>query len=263
MRKFLVPILILFFSVNSVHSQDIINYFQVSDNIAKPVTIKTNLGTYKIYGGERIDGNLYSVTAYDANGNKIVQNTPYKTETATGKPTIRYYHFKTIYQSETVTEPNNNRYNSYSNQPNSGITDHMSNYARQASRYYIEGYPNLQVRVGYSLIATETLSVKIQLGGMGGYNLIGAVGKNIFRNDGGLSMFYGGVGYYSGDTYNDISFSVLFGASRDFFLCGELEYSYYFDAIPRLGLFVAGRLGCYFSYSFMLDLHGGITWKLF
>lgn len=266
---------VLFAVTTSIsNAQDIINYFQVGDDIVTPVTIHTSKGKFTIYGGERIDGNLYGITAYDANGNKIVQNTPYKTETATGEPTVRYYYFKSIYNSSSNNydsyDSSYNESDSYDNDYSSGaggsnIAEKMGNYARQASRYHMDGYPNLQIRVGYSYLSTEALSIKIQLGGMGGFNLSGGVGYDLFHKSRGWTLFYGGVGYYSGDTNNDISFNVLFGASldRSFFLCGELEYSYFFDAVPRLGLFVAGRLGVYFSYSFMFDAHAGISWKLF
>ena len=257
MKKFAFVFLFCFIS-EFAFSQNVINYFQVSENIAKPVTIKTSNGTYKIYGGERIDGNLYSVSAYDANGNQIAQNTPYKTETASGKPTVRYYYFKTVYNSS-----HNNNYESSTSSHSSAWADKMGNAAMRASSVPMEGYPNLQVRLGYSFLAAEALSVKIQLGGMGGFNLTGGVGKNLFRNEPGLSMWYGGVGYYGGDEVNDFSFNVLMGVDDDILLCGEIEYSHFFDAVPRLGLFIAGRLGAHVSSSFFLDLHAGVSWKLF
>lgn len=256
-KKFAFVILFCFISVFAF-TQNIINYFQVSENIAKPVTIKTSLGTYRINGGERIDGNLYSVSAYDANGNQIVQNTPYKTETASGKPTVRYYYFKTVYNSSY-----NNNHESNTNTRATTWADKMGNAAVRASSVPMEGYPNLQVKFGYSLLAAEALSVKIQLGGMGGFNLTGGVGKNLFRNDPGLSMWYGGVGYYGGDEINDFSFNVLIGVDDDILLCGELEYSHFFDAVPRFGLFLAGRLGAHVSSSFFMDFHAGVSWKLF
>ena len=263
MKKTLLLIATVF-CVIIANAQDIINYFEVGKNIATPVTIHTSKGKFTINGGERIDGNLYSITAYDANGNKIVQNTPYKTETGTGKSTIRYYRFSSTYGSSSSSSNDDSyRYSSGSGSRSSSIAENLGNYAQRASRYYMEGYSNLQIRAGYSILATESLSLKIQLGGIGGYNLVGGVGKNIFSEDKEYKMFYGGVGYYSGDTYNDISFNVLFGVTDEFFLSGELEYSYYFDAVPRLGLFIGGRLGAYFNYSFMLDLNAGITWKLF
>ena len=143
-----MPLLFLVTFANNGFSQEIINYFEVASNIAKPVTMKTGKGTYTIWGGERIDGNLGWIEAYDANGNKIVNNTPYKTEIGTNKPTIRRYRFQTLYKST----PSNT-----SNQSNSGswgkdVGRKLSDVADQGFGIPQEGYPNLQIRAGFSFL---------------------------------------------------------------------------------------------------------------
>lgn len=205
--KRIILFVIYIFCVVTSYSQEIINYFQVDDNIATPVIIHTSKGKFSIYGGERIDGNLYGITAYDANGNKIVQNTPYKTETASGEPTIRYYYFKNTYKSseeydtDTDYEENNGSYDNYGSDSGSWGTQlgqKLNNATDRARMVYMEGYPNLQVRAGWSAQFGEIISLKAELGQMGGSVLAGGVGKNLFNPNQNSLTWFAEVGWYMG-----------------------------------------------------------------
>lgn len=260
--QFAMPLLFLVTFANNGFSQEIINYFEVASNIAKPVTMKTGKGTYTIWGGERIDGNLGWIEAYDANGNKIVNNTPYKTETGTNKPTIRRYKFQTLYKSTS---------SSSSNQSNSGnwgtqIGSKMADYASRAAAISQEGYPNLQIRAGYSILMAEYVSAKAELGGVGGFVLSGGYGKDLFVKQEDGHSWYAGVGYYGGDEDFDFSFDVTFINSsivQDMLLMAELEFSYFFGG-SRFGLFADAQFGaCIYQEKFTFNIGGGVTWKLF
>lgn len=284
-----VLLTILFFMCTFViNAQDVINYFKVSSNIAKPVTIHTNKGKYKIWGGERIDGNLYSVRAYDANGNQIVENTPYKWESSTNKPTIRYYYFKSTYSSSTNKNTNSNSYNTYgtynsSSQSSSGyrtnsFTNNLEKGAREARYFDIEGYPNLQVRLGWSAHFGEIVTLKGQLGSYSGWVLAGGVGKNFFDMylPCKISWFVE-AGYYIGFDGHDITFNSIGGRNqshpKDPMIGVLIEYSYFFEnSVPRLGLFASGQYGLYFGMEVnetsdiitkaAWDFRIGIAWKV-
>lgn len=253
---------------------EIINYFEVSSNIATPVTIKTSKGTYKIYGGERIDGNLYSVTAYDAYGNKIVQNTPYKTSSGTSQPTIRYYRFTSVYSSQQSNSYNSSSESNYG----SSFGSRMADYASRAAQISMDGYPNLQIRAGWSLHFGEMLTAKAELGGVGGYVIAGGVGKNYFMDDEPVEKlsWYVETGFYGGDENNDISFNVILGRNQlasKLLIGADLEYSHFLEDYPRIGFYIAGQWGVYwetdmgsfkdFFTKAAWDIRVGVSWKLF
>ena len=260
--QFAMPLLFLVTFANNGFSQEIINYFEVASNIAKPVTMKTGKGTYTIWGGERIDGNLGWIEAYDANGNKIVNNTPYKTEIGTNKPTIRRYRFQTLYKST----PSNT-----SNQSNSGswgkdVGRKLSDVADQGFGIPQEGYPNLQIRAGFSFLMAEYVSAKAELGGISGYVLSGGYGKDLFDKQVNGHSWYAGIGYYGGNEDFDFTFDIIFISSsifQDMFLMGELEFSYFFGG-SRFGLFAdlqfGGAIG---QEKFAFNAGVGIAWKIF
>lgn len=251
----------------SVSAQDIINYFEVASNIAKPVTMKTAQGTYTIRGGERIDGNLGWVEAYDANGNKIVNNTPYKTEIGSNQATIRRYRFQTLYKSTTESNYNNNQYRYKSN--NSDFADKLGNYAAMAAGIPQEGYPNLQIRVGASLFMAEYASLKAELGGIGGFVICGGMGKSLFDEMVEGKSWYAGLGYYGGDEDYDISLDFLWVDSHKVLsraLAFELEFSYFFGG-GRLGVFADAQMGICFDVAsdaeiLKFSVGAGVSWKI-
>lgn len=143
---------------------------------------------------------------------------------------------------------------------------------------YMEGYPNLQVRAGWSAQFGEMVSLKAQLGQMGGSVLAGGVGKNLFNPNQNNLTWFAEVGWYMGDDINDFTFDIICGrnSGEDFLLAALLEYSYYFDLgmnMPRLGLFASGQYGLYWGRTMhslgdfftkaAWDFRIGITYKLF
>ena len=109
MKKIIIAIFFALGTLLAVAQKDAneYNYFEVASNIAKPVTIETNLRTYKIRGGEVIKGHITRCTPRDAKGNLIVNNQAYKTETGTNKPTKKYWRFDDTYKAHSTVKDNN------------------------------------------------------------------------------------------------------------------------------------------------------------
>lgn len=102
MKKVFLSFLFVFLvTFASAQEQTYINYFTVKDNIAQPVTINTNLGTYKFSGSYTLYGHISSLSAFDAYGNKIVNTEPKKWTYSTdkSKPIEHWYVFDMIYSS--------------------------------------------------------------------------------------------------------------------------------------------------------------------
>ena len=270
-----------------VGAQEIINYFEVASNIATPVTIKTNLGTFQINGGETIRGTITSLTAFDADGNWIVQNSYYKSEWDS-KHTYhyRYYRFESTYNQSSSNNNKSSKSSSNNNKSNNNlersigqasqsITRAQSKFIDEAasmSAVPMDGYPNLQIRGGISIAYGELVGIQAELGGEGGWILGGGIGKDYIRGSDSLS-WYADLGMYMGDEDNLFVMGFIFGKSildapnwtsgkiHSRFLLGSgmyLGWEHYFEDIPRLGIFVTGQLNL---GSF--DLRAGISWKLF
>lgn len=77
MQRLVLLVILLLLPIASVIAGDkTANHFKIASNIAKPVTINTNLGTYHLWGGETIYGHISRLEAFDANGNRIVNTEP-------------------------------------------------------------------------------------------------------------------------------------------------------------------------------------------
>lgn len=265
-----------------LQAQEIINYFEVGDNIATPVTIKTNLGTFQIYGGESIRGAITSLSAYDADGDLIVQNSYYKSEWNSAHTYhYRYYRFLSVYNS---SSPNNNPSSSSSSNDNMRRSiEHVKraqsqyiDYAASLAGIEMRGYPNFQIRAGASLTYGEFVALQAELGGAGGWILGGGIGKDFFRGEESLA-WYADLGMYSGNEDNLFVMGFMIGKSivsapnlakrivsnddKGRFLLGSgmyIGWEHYFEDIPRLGFFLLGQIGIG-----SVDIRAGISWKLF
>lgn len=251
----------------------------MTNNIATPVTIETNLGTFEIYNGSRVDGHISRCTPRDAHGNLIVNNQAYKTDWGTNKPTIKYWKFSEIYNNHSTQNENKQSYSDYNgkdggNSWGENLANSMSRYADRASQIECRGYSNFQLRAGWSLHFGEMLTAKAQLGGVGGYVLAGGVGKDYFLDNPENSIsWYFAAGIYKGDEEgNDYTFNAYFGRNqvKNGIMVGlEFEYSHFFVNAPHWGYYLGGRAGiyAYFDYgktpSIAGDIHAGVTCRLF
>ena len=114
--------------------------FTASNSIARPITIKSGVGTYTLYDEVRIERNPSWWEAYDANGNKIMQPSASKDYHSNG-PTILYYHLTTLYPNSGSSYSSNSTYNSSSNRQRSS---HKNQYddPRNHVVYYSGNYYN-------------------------------------------------------------------------------------------------------------------------
>lgn len=222
-------------------AQEIINHFEVGSNIAKPVTIKTNLGTFEINGGEQITGNISSLTAYDANGNKIVQNSYYKSEwNSSHTYHNRYYRFTDIYKTSTQSSNDNDTYGG----DYGGYGSNGRHFSPRGLRV-VDGTPNLQIRGGWAYRYGEFVSFRAELGSAAGIALAGGYGKNYFAQEGQYSTnsYFLDVLFFINsdlDGYDSYSFGMQKGGWWDGFdyYAFHFEYSHFFEDFPHLGYFM-------------------------
>ena len=94
--KFLFVAVILFLAHMTVYAQSeiFINYFTVPKNMAQPVTVITNLGTYTFSGTYVIYGRIEKIEVFNINGERIEVDKPRIKEgiTATGASCVEYYY---------------------------------------------------------------------------------------------------------------------------------------------------------------------------
>lgn len=176
MKHFSRISLILFFLLLSISSwaDDEVNYFEVASNIAKPVTIKTNLGDYSFYNNFTLHGHISRIEAFDANGNRIVNTQPYKWEAGKG----HWFKFDRIYTSPYSSESDSGIYSTRPNTRNSGSTAWNTFKGAMTLASYSDNSCNIQFRGGWSSYNAENISTKINLFGM---YFTGVLGKDVFQ----------------------------------------------------------------------------------
>jgi len=137
------------------------------------------------------------------------------------------------------------------------------------------GYPNLQIRAGYSFQVGPNLSLKAELGKAAGISVEVGIGKK-FNMD--YNTRYLGLGFRAGNGFTDIAFGVKFGqAVGDYFVDisepGDdntffylfLDYSHFLENIPRLGYYLGAGIGgvMYDLDKITFEFHCGITYKIY
>lgn len=136
-----------------------------------------------------------------------------------------------------------------------------------------EGYPNLQLRAGYSFWVGPYLSLKAELGKAAGISVEAGIGKK-FKAD--ILTRYMGLGFRAGNGITDISFGIKLGqvvekvfvdisepGKDNLFFCFYLDYSHFFENTPRLGYYLGAGLGTTdFSSPPTFEFHLGISYKI-
>lgn len=122
---------------------------EVSGNLATPLTVHTNKGTYTLYDSMELNGVVSVRSAEDANGDKVVvPGGDYKSHTSNGKSEYtRIYRFKTMYNRSSSSSSSSNRsygggnnggssygggYSSSSNMP----YEHLRDVAKKSDNIY-------------------------------------------------------------------------------------------------------------------------------
>jgi len=269
MKSFTTLLSALILSVTAF-AQKNVTIFTAADDIARPITIKTGSGNYTLYNELRLDKHIPWYEAYDGDGNKIMQPGASKKKhysTEDGSYLEIRYHFTTLYpRSGSSSSSSHSSSNSHISSSES-IMGRVGRSAMAQSGIRMDGYPNFQLGVQFSTFFGESVTSKIELGGMGGCVLAAGFGKDLFRkeDEGEYSKKYGwfaGIGYYSGDKYNDFSLLVGYG-SRQYdggnLLYGSLEYTYF--VTHRVGLLGGASLGIA-DKGLKLEAHLGLTFKI-
>lgn len=247
-------------------SGDDVNYFEVSSSIAQPVTIKTNLGTYKFSGKFTLYGHISSIEAFDAHGNKITNTQPYK-YSSSGE---HWYRFSSIYQSYDWGSDN-----SYSSSSSTGQTLGNAMWNSMTTFASFSDYSlNIQARAGWSKYIAENLSLRFCCGAA---FMSASIGKDCF-NDDGITRWSIGIGSRLCLDQSDWSFAVKFmnkGKGKIGYHDGpacalDVEWTFWpFEDLPWLGFFVNAGIGapCDKTYTFdtdnaFLDFQTGVALTL-
>ena len=165
--------------------------------------------------------------------------------------------------SESSSYSSSSRYQNYDY--GETIMDRVGRSAMSQSRIAMSGYPNLQLGLQISTFFGESLTTKIELGGMGGVALVGGIGKDFIQGGTFTDGHYGwfaGIGYYSGDEENDFDLLVGYGIQQfdiSSMFWGTLEYTRF--VTPRFGLLAGLSLGIA-DTGFKFEAHAGITYKI-
>lgn len=136
------------------------------------------------------------------------------------------------------------------------------------------GYPNIQLRAGYSFGVGSNLSLKAELGKAAGISVEVGLGKK-FKLD--YQTRYLGLGLRGGNGISDIAFGIKFGqAVNEYFTDisepGEdntffylfLDYSHFFERHPRFGYYLGAGFGGVMAYDDVIfEFHCGITYKIY
>lgn len=300
MKKILLILLttlfIDFVQTNAQDQHQYINYFYVKGEVCLPVTVKYRGGEFTIFNdGERHDGFIDYVEAYDCQGRQIVMpRTSQGYSSDPNKPIIREYVFQFLYSSGN---------NSYSNE---GSSDNPEMNTKQrvvvdagsaigkgvkdiwgGTGYKAEGYPNFQFDFGVSRAYGEFARAKLCLGDYMGFTMYGGAGKDWWFNGENKDRisWHAGIGcYFVADTFDyedsDFTIGLTYADSplqKGGILMIDLTYSVFFGHSKRIGLFLGGGGGIGkvnelmkdYGYSwsevkpnFIWDVNGGIAIKL-
>ena len=140
-------------------AQKDVTIFTAADDIARPITIKTNSGNYKLYNELRIDKHISWFEAYDGNGNKIMQpgasrDIHYSTEDESRL--VKKYHFTTLYPSSSKGGSSSSGSKSSSGKKSHGREENIPEYEGDYSSVY---YSNLEEYLAWRLPSPPTEQV--------------------------------------------------------------------------------------------------------
>lgn len=278
-KKRLSVVIFLYFVCSSLYvfaqTRPEYHYFTVSDNIAKPVTVKTQSGSFKIYNSYTYRGHISRLEAFDAHGRRIVNTQPQKKSiprsTDYSKPMEYWYVFDMIYEDYDTQSESDNIPRSNKTEPQVYARDQQSEQQYDYNPYWdqlFSGNSNLQVRLGTGLLG-EILELRGELGEYAfGFTAFAGVQKDLlfFKNDNEsfIDGLNAGLGCYFGGLKNTFTLNLQYGdnwRSGQYIVVG-FQYSHFFNR--RLGLFIdtcAGGHGAGFK-QFMVSAQGGIAFKI-
>ena len=274
--------LFISFNVNAQNvlvRRPVITHISASSNIARPITVKTNLGTFTIYGESiEVKGHVSEIEGFDGNGDKIMYpDHSYKGGKANDydDPDQSYYHFTTLYPKS--NSASSNRSSDYTRK-NSKLSAAERAEAREARRekqrertlshivYDENAYIPFYIQAGlqYSTFFGESLTARV--GGLDIWNdsvfFFAGLGKDYIKA--GTNQPFGwfvGVGGDNGYPNNHVSLLFAYGMRSwdgQGLFYSSLEYTYYF--IDFLGVTGGGSIGI--GGGFKFEAHAGLVFRL-
>lgn len=151
--KKIITILSALLVTFTAFAQKNITIFTAADDIARPITIKTNSGNYKLYNELQIDKHISWFEAYDGNGNKIMQpgaSRDIHFSTEDESRLVKKYHFTTLYPSSSKSRSFSSGSKSSAGKKTHGREEYIPNYEGDYSSAY---YSNLEEYLVWRLSA--------------------------------------------------------------------------------------------------------------
>lgn len=142
--KKIITILSALLVTFTAFAQKDVTIFTAADDIARPITIKTNSGNYKLYDELQIDKHISWFEAYDGNGNKIMQpgaSRDIHFSTEDESRLVKKYHFTTLYPSSSKSRSSSSGSKSSAGKKTHGREEYIPNYEGDYSSAY---YSNLE-----------------------------------------------------------------------------------------------------------------------
>lgn len=134
--RYYAAVVILLLAASAAKAQkNYVTIFTADRGIARPITIKSSNGTFKLYDEVRT-GHVSWFEAYDANGNKIMQPSPKRSyrSNSSGSSGSSHYHFTTLYP-----QSNGSSYSGSSSYSSRGSGSYSSSRNSQTSIPSYEG----------------------------------------------------------------------------------------------------------------------------
>lgn len=228
----------------------IVNIITCGGEVCGPVTIKCSQGSFTVYNGQTIEGNLLNLEAWDCRGNKILDTSydSYHYNSETGI-TERYYNFTRLRDDGGDTDDYTYS-SSYGSESSLGkqIVDGWSDIMRRGQGIDVEGVPFLSMDLGMSVFYGEFVRANFATAGMTGFLFYGGVGKDWVFNKRNSDKFlwHAGIGMLLNFDTSHFHLGLVFGENPvcyNYGLLCEFVYHQFFGDTKRFGFVLGAGVG--------------------
>lgn len=249
-------LLICMSSVKCLAESRIINKIQYGGEVCGPVTIKCSLGSFTVYNGQTIEGNMSYLEAWDCKGNKILDSSydsyHYNSET---RITVRYYNFTKLWDTSSSSSNGNyydgqysHGYESIASNAADRFVDGWGNLMRAGQGISAEGVPFLSVDLGMSVFYGEFFRANFATPGMTGVIFYSGIGKDwIFdRKNSAKFLWHVGMGMLLNVDRSHFHLGLVVGENPICYNQGlliEFVYHQFFGRSKRFGFVLGTGVG--------------------
>lgn len=227
----------------------IINIITYGGEVCGPVTIKCSQGSFTVYNGQTIEGNLLNLEAWDCRGNRILDTSydTYHYNSETGI-TERNYHFTQLRDDGGGYTDGNTYTPSYEPSLGKQIADGWGEIMRRGQGIDVEGVPFLSMDLGMSVFYGEFVRANFATAGMTGFLFYTGVGKDwIFdRRNSDKFLWHVGVGMLLNLDLSHFHLGLVVGENplcyNQGLLC-EFGYHQFFGDSKILGFVLGAGVG--------------------